>query len=856
MTIWIVYTYEAIPDYAGKTERYRFGELCRALAQQGHDVVWWTSNFDHGSKKHRSCESVVQIGDRIRVRVLHSLGYPSNSSFRRVLHNRGLRRDLLREMTLESRPDLVIAGIPSLEAAEAASLYCQRNSVPFVVDAHDTWPDIYLRLFPRSCRRLARVFLASEFARAKRVFRSATAVTAVSDSYLDWGLGHAARPRGRWDRVFHLGSPIWQGGELDECERKWRDLCEELQLPGEKFLATFVGTLGNFYDVETIARAAEVLDRQGRKDVHFVVVGDGDKAQQLAQISARLGNFTLTGRLPQDRASVLLWKSGVGLSAYTAHATQSLPYKLFAYMSAGLPQLCSLDGEARRLLGAARAGAYYRAGAADQLARMVVRLAERPWLRRYMAQRARGAFSGRYEMELIYPRFAQHLAEVASYFCGQRSARGLRILYFHQYFSTPEGVGGTRSYEMARALIERGHSVTIVCGQSEGNALNLPLDSWAACYRGKIDGIDVIALPINYANWFRLRRRALAFLHFGLRSIGIALREPHDVIFATSTPLTAAIPGIVMKMLRPRSRFVFEVRDLWPELPRALGMRNPFLLGAMSALEWLAYRTADACIGLAPGIVEGIRRRAPKGLPVSMIPNGCDLELFHPAKRRALDLPGIAPGDFVAGFTGAHGVANGLDAVLDAAAELKRRGRHDIKFVLIGDGKCKPALVERALRQGLDNVLFFPPVKKTEIARITASLDCGLQILLNVPAFYFGTSPNKFFDYISAGVPVLINYPGWLAGVVEGAPCGIAIPPASPSAFAAALVSLAEARSFRDRLGQRAREVATRSFSRESSAEKFAAVIEGAFGPSLNRDVELPDTSIQPQSTGFRRIIQ
>lgn len=401
----------------------------------------------------------------------------------------------------------------------------------------------------------------------------------------------------------------------------------------------------------------------------------------------------------------------------------------------------------------------------------------------------------------------------------------MRVLYFHQHFTTPDGAGGTRSYEFARALIERGHRVTMVCGRHDRSALALPWDARARCYRGSIEDIDVIALPLNYSNSDGLLRRTLVFLRFALHSIGIAFREPHDLLFATSTPLTAAIPGIVRKLLVPRSRFVFEVRDLWPELPKALGLRNPILLGGMSALEWLAYRTADACIGLAPGIVEGIQRRGPSGQPVAMIPNGCDLDLFTPAKRAPLSLPGVAPGDFVAGFTGAHGIANGLEAVLDAAAELKRRGRHDIKLVLIGDGKCKPALVARAEREGLNNCVFLPLVRKTEIARVTASFDCGLQILADVPAFYYGTSPNKFFDYISAGIPVVNNYPGWLADTILRSDCGIAVPPRSPVALAEALIRLADDHELVARFGRNARMLAEAKFSRKMLAAQWTKLI-------------------------------
>lgn len=402
----------------------------------------------------------------------------------------------------------------------------------------------------------------------------------------------------------------------------------------------------------------------------------------------------------------------------------------------------------------------------------------------------------------------------------------MRILYFHQHFTTPDGSSGTRSYEFSRELLRRGHQVTMVCGQSAQSGLKLPWDSKRRCHYGFVDGIEVYSIPLAYSNRDSIVRRAYVFLRFAWRSAGLALREDYDLLFATSTPLTAALPGIAMKLARRGKPFIFEVRDMWPELPRALGMKNPLLLGGMSMLEWLSYRCADYCMGLSPGIVEGIKRRAPAGRRVEMIPNGCDLALFTPEKRSPLDLPGIHPGDFVAGFTGAHGIANGLDAVLNAAADLKRRGRADIKIVLIGDGNQKDTLVARAQREGLDNCLFFSPVKKTEIARITASFDCGLQILADVPAFYYGTSPNKFFDYISAGLPVVTNYPGWLADLVKKHECGVVVPSEDASAFAAALIKLANDSPVRKRMACNARSLAIFKFSRANLAEQLVDFLE------------------------------
>jgi glycosyltransferase involved in cell wall biosynthesis len=246
----------------------------------------------------------------------------------------------------------------------------------------------------------------------------------------------------------------------------------------------------------------------------------------------------------------------------------------------------------------------------------------------------------------------------------------------------------------------------------------------------------------------------------------------------------------------------------------------------MSLLEFLGYRSADACIGLSPGIVEGIRARSDERLPVTMIPNGCDLEVFHASKRAKLKLPGIGPQDFVAGFTGAHGVANGLDALLDVAAELKRRGDTRVKLAFIGDGKEKERLAALAAERGLSNCLFYAPVPKAELGAITASLDCGLMVLKDVPAFYRGTSPNKFFDYLAAGIPVVNNYPGWLAGLIREHECGIVVPPGDPVTFADALQRLAADPDACRVMGAAARTLGEKEFARPLLATRFVDTIE------------------------------
>ena len=403
----------------------------------------------------------------------------------------------------------------------------------------------------------------------------------------------------------------------------------------------------------------------------------------------------------------------------------------------------------------------------------------------------------------------------------------MRLLYIHQHFATPKGSGGIRSYQMARRMVERGHSVTMLCGRGVDGQSGLSGPFTRGHRRGRVDGIDVIEVDLAYSNKDGFLKRTGTFLAFMLRTSRLVFTEPYDVLFATTTPLTVGLPGILGRWLR-RKPFVFEVRDLWPELPRAMGViRNPVVLWAMGLLEWASYRSAHRLIGLSPGIVEGIMHRGVPRDRIALVPNGCDLDIFSSAAE-PWQPQGIRDTDLLAIFAGAHGIANGLDSVLDTAAVLRRRGRDDIRIVLIGSGMRKAALVERADREGLHNILFLDTVRKTELVGLFKRADVGLQILANVPAFYYGTSPNKFFDYIAAGMPVLNNYPGWLAELIETHDCGIAVPPANADAFADALVRFADDRAMTRRMGDNAFHLAQHSFARDALAEDWAEWVESA----------------------------
>jgi len=360
----------------------------------------------------------------------------------------------------------------------------------------------------------------------------------------------------------------------------------------------------------------------------------------------------------------------------------------------------------------------------------------------------------------------------------------------------------------------------MVCGSFGSGHTGLEGEFIKGKRQGSVDGISIIEFQLPYSNHDGFVKRSLTFLKFSLLNVRTVLQQDFDLLFATSTPLTVAIPGILGKWLK-RKPFVFEVRDLWPELPKAMGViKNPVILKLMDWLESLAYKSADACIGLSPGIVEGIKHKQPQKA-VAMIPNGSDLELFQPPLKKS------SSQTLTAVFTGTHGLANGLEILIKVAQELKNRGEQGIVIRLVGEGKCKPELQQQAEKLELLDILHFEPARpKHELQQLFEQADLGLMILANVPAFYYGTSPNKFFDYLAAGLPILNNYPGWLADMIQQHDLGHAVAPDDANAFADALLHLRDNQKELIKSGQNARYLAENKFDRDKLGREFVEFLE------------------------------
>lgn len=388
----------------------------------------------------------------------------------------------------------------------------------------------------------------------------------------------------------------------------------------------------------------------------------------------------------------------------------------------------------------------------------------------------------------------------------------MRITYIHQHFVLPGEPGGSRPYEFARRMAAAGHEVTMICGRDEA------MDK-------TVDGIHVRRLAIPYRNEMSKRERIVSFFNFLVRASAVAARVPADVIYASSTPLTVAVPGIVAKFTQ-RAPLVAEIRDLWPEVPIKLGyLNNPVAIFLAKQLEKAFYAASSEVVALSPSMADGVKEVAPKKR-VTVIPNASDFERFDvPVEQRAAFRKEQGWGDdVVAVYAGGFGMSYQLEWLVDLAAQLRRDGVENVRFVLLGQGSDSDALYQRAENAGLDaDAMFLGRQPKEDVAKYVSAADIALSPLRDDPCLE-GNSLNKVFDAMAASRPVVFNHGGWLEEAATEHDAGWRLSRDIPTAAK----RFAEIISDRDEMraaGQRNRELGEKRFARDSLYNQLIEVL-------------------------------
>ncbi|MBE9050163.1 glycosyltransferase family 4 protein [Nostocales cyanobacterium LEGE 11386] len=403
-----------------------------------------------------------------------------------------------------------------------------------------------------------------------------------------------------------------------------------------------------------------------------------------------------------------------------------------------------------------------------------------------------------------------------------------KLIYLHQYFTIPTVSGGTRSWEFSTRLVQDKWQVCMFCGDSEIHGFSAT--EIVKLFNAKDVNFDLNAIPLKYSNNMKFSRRILAFLSFAVRSSLQVLREKQaDLTFATSTPLTIAIPALLRKWLRG-TPYVFEVRDLWPELPIAVkAIRSPLAIFFARQLELIAYRNAAHIVALSPGMKEGIVKQGISPQKVAVIPNACDNDLFNIPKSVGLKFlqqhPELCGGPLII-YAGTLGHINGVSYLAYLASHMMNI-MPEAKFLVVGTGACEKEVREVSHLLGIlgKNFWMWPPIPKAEMPVLLSACTIATSLFKPIPEMEHN-SANKFFDALAAGRPVVINYGGWQKDILEKSGAGMSISGNAPKAGAIQLAKFLNSPKCLQKAEAAARKLADTTFDRDVLYEQLAGVFQ------------------------------
>lgn len=408
MLVWLIKDGETLPIQPG-VRRMRTGLLADELLRRGHTVVWWSSTFSHQRKELLYNNDVdVDVLPRFALKLIHAGVYSHNISFKRYRHHRILSSRFGREAPQMVTPEIVVCSFPTIDLAGEVVKFTRERRVPLVIDVRDLWPDVFLEHIPRCLRRIARLALRRLTTKTGCILRDAQSIVGISQGYLRWALAHAGRQGGEWDRVFYLGCDP-RGVEVSGPSERIDSLSRTLK---GKVIFTFIGSFGHSYELTILCAVARRVTTMGLSAIHFILAGDGEQYGDISKRAAALSNMTLLGWLNRDEMGSLLAVSNVGL-APCLHVPDSLPNKVFEYLSAGLPILSSLEGEMAEIISQSDIGFHYQRGNVAALCEYVVQLGTNSVLRMGQARNARKLFAERFSSSVVYQSYASHVETVA-----------------------------------------------------------------------------------------------------------------------------------------------------------------------------------------------------------------------------------------------------------------------------------------------------------------------------------------------------------------------------------------------------------------------------------------------------------
>lgn len=402
----------------------------------------------------------------------------------------------------------------------------------------------------------------------------------------------------------------------------------------------------------------------------------------------------------------------------------------------------------------------------------------------------------------------------------------MHILFLCHYFPPEVNAPASRTYENAKRWVAAGHRVTVLtCVPNHPNGMVYPGYKNRTAQWDEKDGIRVLRIKTYIGPNKGFFRRTANYISYMVSAACLCRRvRDVDVVVSTSPQFFCGLAGFFVSR-RHNCPWVLEIRDLWPESIKAVGaVRQDWIIRFFEGVETFMYRTADHIVSLTRAFRTHITARGVPLAAVSMVTNGADLNRFTPISR---DKSGpAAPGlkdKFVVSFIGTHGMAHGLDTVLDAARELKSHS--DILFLLVGDGAERERLEQKRMEMGLDNVLMLPQQEKRKVPLFIAASDACM-VLLRKSELFKTVIPSKIFEAMAMERPVILGVEGESRQIIETAGCGICIEPENARELSRAVLDLLSDPAMGRLLGRRGRQCVKILYNRDALASTYLGILK------------------------------
>mgnify|MGYP002717411460 FL=1 len=408
MNIWIVSDGEPLPTDNNNVRLRRMGNLTRILDQQGHKVIWFSSNFDHYNKNFRSKEDEVKnLYNRSKLLLLSTKGYKKNVSLARFMHFKAFGKKFKHYANALENPDLILCTMSPIEVAQNVKEYSKKNNIPFIIDIRDLWPEIYYEVTPRTSHFLVKLLVNNSKKNLKKVLNNTTAITGVTKGFVNYGLKISDLNERKYDIPFHTAYPKF---DLESYKKRFNEFWGEYHLNEDDFIVTFVGNFGKQFDLETLEGA---IDKLQNKEIKFVLCGTGEKYNYFVEKYNNNNNVIIPGWVGKDEIASLIATSNVGIAPYknSMNFRLNAPNKFGEYLSASLPILVSVPGIMSELLNENNCGFEYES--TEELIKLIENYYESKTLQNQHAKNARNLFEHSFNAENVYNNFGKYLEEIA-----------------------------------------------------------------------------------------------------------------------------------------------------------------------------------------------------------------------------------------------------------------------------------------------------------------------------------------------------------------------------------------------------------------------------------------------------------